>query len=237
VTTSRAGGKAKGRATRVAPPKRSASSGRNALAGIVLRALSREGLLLLQDPRLPSVAGIVAGGPVRGSWWGHGKGSDIFRVSDWLADHPEVVVTRLVSRKVTYVHRKLWPAIVAIGRERQPWQMRRLSRLARSILDRVERAGSLRTDRIPGPPRRVSDAARELEDGLLVHTEWIHTERGSHARRLESWDRWERRMKTAGRAPVARPAGRARAALERVVAGMNSRCAADGRLPWQDEGR
>ena len=168
---------------------------------------------------------------------GHPKGSDIFRVSSRLADHPEVVVNRLVSGKVTYVHRRLWPAIVAIGRDRQPWQMRRLSRMARSILSRVERSGSLRTDRIPGPARRVSDAARELEDGLLVNTEWIHTERGSHARLLESWALWERRMRAAGRAPAALPAGRARAALERVVAAMNARCAADGRLPWQDEGR
>src|SRR5437867_6327113 len=103
--TSRSGRTVKGRVTRVTATRPSVSSGKSALAGIVLRALSREGLLLLQDPRLPSVAGIVAGGPVRGSWWGHGKGSDIFRVSDWLADHPEVVVTRLVSRKVPYVQR------------------------------------------------------------------------------------------------------------------------------------
>ncbi len=170
---------------------------------------------------------------MRGSWWAHPKGSDIFRVSSWLEDHPEVVVSRLVSGKVTYVHRRLWPAVVAIGRERQSWQTRRLSRLARSILLRVERSGSLRTDRFPGPARRVSEAARELEDRLLVHTEWIHTEHGSHARVLESWERWERRMQSAGRGVDTLPAAGARAALERVVAGLNARCAADGRLPWQ----
>src|SRR2546427_3044003 len=32
-----------------------------------------------QDPRLPSVAGLVAGGPGHGSWGGHPKGQQIFR--------------------------------------------------------------------------------------------------------------------------------------------------------------
>src|SRR5437867_7624973 len=114
--TSRSGRTVKGRVTRVTATRPSVSSGKSALADIVLGALSREGLLLLQDPRLPSIAGFVAGGPVRGSWWVHPKGSDIFRVSIWLSDHPEVVVNRLVSGKLSYVYCSLWPALVVIGR-------------------------------------------------------------------------------------------------------------------------
>jgi len=117
------------------------------------------------------VAGLVAGGPVRGSWWGHPKGRQIFRVTGWLADHPEVLVNRLVSRKVTFVHRSLWPAILAIGRAREAWQTRALSRMARAILARLTRSGTLRTDRIAGPARRASRAARDLEERLLVPTE------------------------------------------------------------------
>ncbi|OLC54350.1 MAG: hypothetical protein AUH92_04225 [Acidobacteria bacterium 13_1_40CM_4_69_4] len=170
---------------------------------------------------------------MRGSWWGHPKGRLIFRVAGMLADHPDVVVNRLVSRKVTYVHRSLWPALLAVGRGRRPWQTRGLSRLARSILSRVTRQGALRTDRIAGPARRVSGAALELEVRLLVHTEWIHTERGSHARVLESWDRWARRRKAGAGVAAARQAGRSPEALERIVAAMNARCGAEGLLPWQ----
>ena len=232
--TSRSVGRANRRATRDAATRPSVPSGKYADGERVLRALARQGLLLLQDPRLPSVAGLVAGGPVHGSWWGHPKGQQIFRVSEWLADHPEVLVNRLVSRKVTYVHRRLWPAILAVARAREPWQTRGLSRMARAILTRLRRFGRLRTDRIAGPARRVSGAARELEERLLVHTEWIHTERGAHARMLETWDHWARRNKLGTTGRAAPTPGDAVATLERLVAGMNADCAANGRLPWQE---
>jgi hypothetical protein len=214
-----------------------ARPGKGAPSGRVLSALAKEGLLLLSDARLPSIAGLVAKGPVRGSWWGHPAGQAIFRVSEALADHPDVVVNRLVSGKVTYVHRRLWPALLAVARAGAPWQTRRLSRPARLLLKDVTRQGSLRTDRIEGPKHRVSAAARELEDRLLAHTEWIHTERGSHARVLVSWDLWARRRGIGGKAGGAARAGEgargAKEILERVVDDLNARCGADGRLPWQ----
>jgi hypothetical protein len=217
--------------------RRAARPGKSVPAGRVLSALAKEGLLLLTDARLPSIAGLVARAPVRGSWWSHPAGQAIFRVSEALADHPDVVVNRLVSGKVTYVHRRLWPALLAVARARAPWQTRRLSRPARSLLVRLTRQGTLRTDRIAGPPRQVSAAARELEDRLLAHTEWIHTERGSHARVLVSWELWARRRgidgKTGGTARAGEGARGAKEILERVVDDLNARCGADGRLPWQ----
>jgi hypothetical protein len=79
----------------------------------VRRELERLGLLLLQDKQLPSVATIFAGGPISGSWWSHPRSHEMF----WcLATLEEVaVVTRLVKGKVTYVHRRLWPALAAAG--------------------------------------------------------------------------------------------------------------------------
>ena len=76
-----------------------------------LAALRTHGLLLESDARLPSVVALVAGGPLRGSWWGHPLGGVIFDLSSWLAARPAVLVTRLVSGKVTYVHRSLWSAL------------------------------------------------------------------------------------------------------------------------------
>ena len=78
----------------------------------VLEELERYGILLESDARLPSVAGLVAGEPVRGSWWGHPRGQNIYRIAGWLGEHPDVVVSKLVSGKVTYVHggcgRRCW---------------------------------------------------------------------------------------------------------------------------------
>ena len=52
----------------------------------VLRALEGHGLLYLQDARRPSVATIVAGAPVKGSWWGHRAGHAIFAVCEALEE-------------------------------------------------------------------------------------------------------------------------------------------------------
>ena len=82
----------------------------------VLAALKRYGLLLQTDARLPNVCALVTGAPIRGSWWAHPRSHDIFRVSCHVAEHPDVLVIKLVSSKVTYVHRALWPYVVTIGR-------------------------------------------------------------------------------------------------------------------------
>ncbi len=74
---------------------------------LVFRRLEKVGLVLLTDVDWPSVAGLVAGKPVRGSWWGHARGKEIFEVSEKLADHPDVTSVKLVKNKVTFVHRRL----------------------------------------------------------------------------------------------------------------------------------
>lgn len=62
----------------------------------------------------PSIAGAIAGGPIRGSWWGHPKGHEIFRALVKLDAWPDAVATRLIEGKLTYVHRRLWPALAAL---------------------------------------------------------------------------------------------------------------------------
>ncbi len=79
----------------------------------VRRELERLGLLLLQDKKLPSVATIFAGQPMAGSWWGHPLGREMFRCLASLED--EALATRLINRKVTFVHKRLWPALAASG--------------------------------------------------------------------------------------------------------------------------
>jgi hypothetical protein len=63
----------------------------------------------------PSLAEAVAGGPIRGSWWGHPKGHEIFRVAEAISEHPDVLVCKLIEGKVTFVHRRLWPALVRLA--------------------------------------------------------------------------------------------------------------------------
>ncbi len=73
--------------------------------------------VVLQAARgpLPNLAELVAGEPIRGSWWGHPKGQEIFRTAEAVCDSPDVLVCKLVQGKVTYVHRRLWPALVKLA--------------------------------------------------------------------------------------------------------------------------
>jgi hypothetical protein len=65
---------------------------------------------------VPSLAEAIAGELIRGSWWGHRKGGAIFRASRAVRDSDEVLVCRLVEGKITYVHRRLWPALVRVAK-------------------------------------------------------------------------------------------------------------------------
>ncbi|MSQ81999.1 MAG: hypothetical protein EXR77_03660 [Myxococcales bacterium] len=87
----------------------------------ILTLLRERGVLLQADANQPSVATLVAGGPVHGSWWGHAAGGQIYAVLGLLEDHPDALSTRLLDGKVTYVHRRLWPALVAVGQVGSPW--------------------------------------------------------------------------------------------------------------------
>jgi len=63
----------------------------------------------------PNLAEAIAGEPIRGSWWGHKKGRAIFRATRTVRDCDQVLVCRLVGGEITYVHRRLWPAIVRLA--------------------------------------------------------------------------------------------------------------------------
>src|SRR5882672_1535231 len=63
----------------------------------------------------PRLAEAIVGGPIKGSWWAHPKSRQIFAVFNAVADSEDVLVCRLVNEKITFVHRRLWPALVRIA--------------------------------------------------------------------------------------------------------------------------
>jgi hypothetical protein len=199
---------------------------------LTLQTLRRLGLLLETDARLPSVASLIAGEPVSGSWWAHARAREIFAALEQFADHRDILFTKLISGKVTLVHRKLWPEILAIGTARAPWQLQGLSRSAVRLLEMIDKQGSLRTDAIrwaKSAAAKPGEAARELEKKLLVHAGQIHTETGAHAKLLESWKAWAKR--------VGFPVGtirfeKAMQKMEERVRKLNEQFESKARLPW-----
>jgi hypothetical protein len=199
------------------------------------KELKRFGLLMLSDARLPSITTLVAGQPIRGSWWGHARGHDIFRVASRIAEHPDVAATKLVSGKITFVHRKLWPALLAIATARDAWQMNGLSRKARNLLQIVDRKREIRADQLPKSPKTSRSpwrqAVQELEERLLVYAEEFHSETGAHAKRLESWQHWAKRIDLA---LVRLTLENARKDFEKIIQKLNSEYNTNARLPWKE---
>ena len=160
----------------------------------VLEELREHGLLLESDPKLLSVSRLIVGSAIKGSWWGHPKGRAIWLITERLADHPNVMVLKLVARRVTYVHRRLWTAAYTVARSNEPWQSRGLSAGARAILTELRKVGWVRTDQLPRRKSGWTAATKDLEQRLLAFSQEFHTESGSHAKRLESWEHWAGRV-------------------------------------------
>ena len=64
----------------------------------------------------PNLAEAVAGERIRGSWWGHKKGQAIFNATRTARESDQILVCRLVRGKITYIHRRQWPAIVRLAK-------------------------------------------------------------------------------------------------------------------------
>lgn len=196
----------------------------------VFAQLQNNGLLLVSDADFPNVANIITGERIRGSWWGHKRAHAIFGVAEMLEDHPDVLIMKLISGKVTFVHRKLWNRIYSIGVAREDWQLKRLSANAKALLKATDATGSLQTDKLGKKfGAKPGETARELELRLLIHAEQVHTESGKHAKVIETWDAWTKRIRFRARAkdPVD-----ARHFLEQRLAAINSKHNGHGQLPW-----
>lgn len=66
---------------------------------------------------VPSLAEAIAGEPIIGSWWSHAKAPIIFDALSEIDDDVDIRCFKLVDGKVTFVHRRMWPALVRLARE------------------------------------------------------------------------------------------------------------------------
>jgi len=125
--------------------------------------------VVLQAARgpFPSLAEAIAGERIRGSWWGHPKGREIFHAAEAVCDSPDVLVCKLVEGKVTYVHRRLWPALVRLA------SRFRRDRLAR-VWNEHTPSGAHRSRRqefprwVPAPALREAERLSDVEAEALL---------------------------------------------------------------------
>lgn len=158
-----------------------------------LDLLRRHKVLPLTGP--VSLVTEIAGTDVLGSWWAHPRGPVVYRIAEALEASAEVLVTKLLHGRVTFVHRALWPALYRLVTD-ETFRLQaepELSPAARELWAEVERSGEVRSDRLTGLLPGAADVARargELERRWLVLSASQHTDKGRHATVLRSWHRW-----------------------------------------------
>jgi hypothetical protein len=93
-------------------------------ADAAMAFVRRHGVVLVSAKGpAPRLTEAIAGEPIKGSWWGHSKGHQIFAILQKLEDSPDILVCRFIAGRVTLVHRRLWPAIVKLAGHFQPDQL------------------------------------------------------------------------------------------------------------------
>jgi len=113
---------------------------------------------------VPSLVQAVAGEPIRGSWWGHARGREIFAMTRAVRDSKDVLVCRLVDGKITYVHRRLWAALVGAAKT---FPSKRLAQIREVHME----SGRHVTQEIPFPqwvPTAVAVRARRLSEAQAI---------------------------------------------------------------------
>jgi len=124
-------------------------------------AFVRKHGVVLESARgpVPSLAQVIAGEPIRGSWWSHPKSHEIFAATRAVRDSDDVLVCRLIAGKITYVHRRVWPALVRVAN--------RFPSVRLSQLREVHTSSGHMTTEVAFPdwvPSNVRAAARTLSE-------------------------------------------------------------------------
>jgi len=200
----------------------------------ILKELKHFGLLLESDKFLPSVVGIITGEKIPGSWWSHKKGHEIFNILGELSEKDDVLLTKLISGKVTFIHKNLWLEFLTVANSNEQWQFKNLSGEAQRLLKIVNKNGIIHTGKLPkdlfNSSKKIGDVVRELEKKILVCSYQTHTDQGFHAKLIENWEHWVRRKKRSSKKRIY--VQEAKNKLENLIFDLNKTFGGNGKLPW-----
>jgi hypothetical protein len=109
---------------------------------------------------VPRLSEAIVNEPIKGSWWAHPKSHQIFAVFQAVTHSTDVLVCRLVNGKVTFIHRRLWPALVRVAKRFPSAQIAQ-------IHEEHTSSGRHITREVPFPkwvPARVLEQAKSLSE-------------------------------------------------------------------------
>jgi len=119
---------------------------------------------------VPCLTELIAGEPIKGSWWSHPKSHQIWAILESVTDSKDVLVCRLVKGKITLVHRRLWPALARLASRFPP---KRISKVSQEHTA----SGRHVNKEVPFPrwvPARVLKQAKAIseEEAIAALGEW-----------------------------------------------------------------
>jgi hypothetical protein len=137
---------------------------------------------------VPVLAHAIAGRELVGSWM---ASPEVYRIYDLLQELTEhdLCFLALLDGKVTIIDPSLAPAVQRIATDpgRRARLIAQLPPAAAKLLRRVEHEGDVQMDHTGMSTKEGRAARLRLERHLLVVSQGIHTERGSHTTALRPW--------------------------------------------------
>lgn len=168
--------KPKAKAKKVARPKKTAAKKpAKKMAGTKnwAKFVEQHGVVLAsaRGP-VPSVAEAIAGEPIVGSWWSHPKAQVIFDALSSIDDDDDIRCFKLVDHKITFVHKRLWPA---------------LAKLAQAGVLETERVTSIQQEHMPtGEHRNITTPFPDwVPDDTMTRATSLSVDEAKH--QLGTW--------------------------------------------------
>ena len=120
---------------------------------------------------VPRLTEVIVREKTKGSWWGHPKSHQIFAILEAVTESEDVLVCRLVTGKITLVHRRLWPALVRLAARFPPDRISKVTQEHTTSGQHVNKE-------LPFPrwvPAEVMKQAKSLseEEAIAALGEWF----------------------------------------------------------------
>jgi hypothetical protein len=143
-----------------------------------LQFVERHGIVL-ESAHGPVVtfADAAAGERIRGNWWSHPKSHRIFALTRLVRNSPDVLVCRLVEGKITYAHRRLWPALVRLAGELRHDRLAEIREVHTPLGKHVVKVRSF-PDCVPAPVQRAAARLTDVEARVELGSWWETPNRG-----------------------------------------------------------
>lgn len=155
----------------------------------IFSLIEKHKILLLQDKSFPNIVSKIVGEDIVGSWWGHPLANPIYNGLQWLEENHSVLVLKLISGKVTYIHESLFLDMYSVVQAPRGWQTKKLKDDELKLLKYISKKKKI-TSNDPKLAELAKDPKKgltKLETNLLVFSSEEHTDSGKHIKEFKVW--------------------------------------------------